>query len=68
MTAQSDPAVTVTIVATAINRSEKTLTLAYMAGELPPPDSTIRDSRNRAVADRCAAILAALDALPLKAA
>ena len=82
MTAQSDPAVTVTVVATAINRSEKTLTLAYMAGELPPPDSTIRDSRNRArirgwrlstirawnpaVADRCAAILAALDSLPLK--
>ncbi len=82
MTAQSDPAVTVTIVATAINRSEKTLTLAYVAGELPPPDSTIRDARNRArirgwrlstlrawnptVADRCAAILAALDSVPLQ--
>ena len=82
MTVQTDPAVTVTIVATALNRSEKTLTLAYLAGELPPPDSTIRDSRNRArirgwrlstirawnpaVADRCAAILEALDSLPLK--
>lgn len=84
MTAQSDPAVTVTIVATALNRSEKTLTLAYMAGELPPPDSTVRDSRNRArirgwrlstihawnpaVAMRCAAILEALESFPLKAA
>ena len=84
MTVQTDPAVTVTIVATALNRSEKTLTLAYMAGELPPPDSTVRDSRNRArirgwrlstigawnpaVAQRCAAILEALDKPPPMAA
>ena len=82
MTVQTDPAVTVAALATATFRSEKTLTVAYMAGELPPPDSTIRDARNRAkirawrlstirawnpeVAARCQAILDALERIPLK--
>ena len=81
MTVKTDPAVTVATLATALFRSEKTLTVAYMAGEMPAPDSMVRDARNyprirawrmstlRAwnpvVADRCQAILDALERIPL---
>ena len=84
MTVKTDPAVSVAALATAMFRSEKTVTVAYLAGQMPAPDSTIRDARNcsrirgwrlstiRAwnpvVADRCQAIIDALERIPLKAA
>ena len=82
MTVRSDPAVGIATVATAMKSSEHTITAHYMAGGMPPPDSLVRDVRGlrktRAwrlstlhtwrpdVADRCAAILAALEQHPLE--
>lgn len=78
MTAEYDPAVRLETLAVACNVALNTLRLARVAGKIPPPDavvcrarvwklSTIRSWSPR-VADRCAAILAALDSIPLKAA
>lgn len=84
MTVESDPAVSIAILSGAMNLSEKTLTLGYMAGSVPMPDSIIRDVCNRAkvrgwrmstlrawdpvIAARCAAMLTALKTVPLDAA
>lgn len=80
MTVKSDPPVSIAIVSAATFRSEKTLTLAYLAGELPHPDSVMRDCCNRrkirawrlstirtwnpTVAARCQAVIDALETAP----
>ena len=84
MTTQSDPAVTISTLATALNVSDHRVTVRYLRGDLPTPDSVVRVARNRrgtrawrlstlcawnpAVADRCAALLRALETIPLDAA
>ena len=84
MTAEFDPAVRLETVAAAAGVALNTLRKARVAGKIPPPDATLRESRNgiparawklstiRAwnptVADRCAAILEALDKAPPMAA
>lgn len=84
MTAKTDPAVSIAALSTAMSLSEKTLTVRYMAGEVPLPDSTVRHYPrgpairgwrlstlrvwNPRVADRCAAMLTALETVPLDAA
>ncbi len=79
----TDPSVSIAVLSASMRLSEKTLTVAYMAGKVPLPDSICRNERgpairgwrlstirawNRPVAARCAAILEALDKIPLKAA
>ena len=83
MTPESDPAVRLETVAAAAGLALFTLRRAIAAGKIPPPDALLWDGSTRPanvwrlstirawnprIADRCAAILAALDSIPLKAA
>ena len=78
MTAEYDPAVRLETVAACAGLALNSLRRARRAGEIPPPDAVVRRACvwklstirawNPRIADRCAALLAALDNVPLKAA
>lgn len=84
MTVQTDPSVTISTLATALNVSDHRVTVRYLRGDLPAPDSSVRTARNAkgtrswrlstlkawnpAVAARCAAIMHTLERFPLDAA
>lgn len=71
------------MLATAIDRCEQVIPMQVLKGSLPRPDAVIRDTRggvparawslsalrawNPRVADRCAAMMAAIENLPLDA-
>lgn len=84
MTVQADPSVTISTLAAALNVSDHRITVRYLRGDLPAPDSSVRTSRNSkgtrawrlstirawnpAIADRCAALLHTLESFPQTAA
>ena len=84
MTVQSDPSVTISTLATALNVSDHRVTVRYLRGDLPAPDSSVRKFRckqgtrawrlstirawNPAVAARCLALLHTLESFPLDSA
>ena len=84
MTVKTDPAITVSTLATALQISEHRVTVRYCRGDIPPPDSSVRATRNGqgvrawrlstirdwnpAVAEKCLAILHALERFPKDAA
>lgn len=82
MTVQSDPLIRLVVLSAAMERSEQLIYREILRGALPPHDaltplrhshartwklSTLR-AWNPTVAARCAAILAALETVPLKVA
>ena len=84
MTVQTDPAVTISTLATALQISDHRVTQRYLRGDLPAPDSSVRVDRNRQgtrawrlstirswnplVADKCLALLQVLERFPQDAA
>lgn len=84
MTTESDPPVTISTLATALGVSDHRITIRYLRGDFPAPDSSVRNRRNKpgtrawrlstirawnpAVADRCAALLHTLEQFPQTAA
>lgn len=84
MTTQFDPPVTISTLAVATNVSDHRVTVRYLRGDFPAPDSSVRNARNKPgtrawrlstirawnprVADRCLALLQALERFPLDAA
>ena len=82
MTAEFDPAVRLEAIAAAAGLALFTLRRAVAAGKIPPADITLHGTPqpvhawklstlrawNPAVADRCAALLRALETIPLDAA